>query len=387
MTVAARSVHATIRLPLDEIDLLLRLDRDLDGQVSSAELEAARAGVTAYINKHLQVTADRKPLSFTVTRLEVRRDADALPYLETDADSQSGSRIGSIAIRSDLLTEVDAAHKTQGEIRVRNRTESFVFQPGVTFERRVGTDWFVSALILAAALLSIGGLWLARRRIAVLTAAVALMATIASADVIMSATGLNATLKTIERLTREGGPEAMFKLGVEADGLASLMNQEVESHGMQERALLDLALSRTKELGIALAYNREKKKFFYDGEAFRAYLREDPRGAHASAAEFALLSYQFYQSTAKDAPAIVAASDAKKQFLARYPHFEGSAEVRLFLAVDYQDLFRHSRDAHDTAAAAKYRRLMRDECLRIERLHPRSEQADAARQMLRNLQP
>jgi hypothetical protein len=387
MTITARSVHATIRLPLDEMDLLLRLDRDLDGQVSSAELDAARAAVAAYINAHLQITADRNPLPLSLTKLVVRRDAGVPLYMETDADGRSTARIGSVAIRGDFLAEVDASHKTQGEVRIGDRTESFVFQPGVTFERRVGADWFTSGLILAAAMLLVGALWLARRRTAVLTAALALIATIASADVIMSAPALNAMLKTMERLTREGGPEAMFKLGVEADGLASLMNQEVESHGMQERALLDLALSRTKELGIAIAYNREKKKFFYDGAAFRAYLRDDPRGAHASAAEFALLSYQFYQSTAKDAPAIVAASEAKKAFLARYPHFEGSAEVRLFLAVDYQDLFRHSRDARDAAAAAKYRRLMRDECLRIERLHPRSEQADAARQMLRNLQP
>ena len=32
---------AIVRLPIDEVDLLLRIDADLDGQISAAELEAA----------------------------------------------------------------------------------------------------------------------------------------------------------------------------------------------------------------------------------------------------------------------------------------------------------------------------------------------------------
>src|SRR6185436_17410728 len=126
--------------------------------------------------------------------------------------------------------------------------------------------------------------------------ALTLAAVSAHADIIMSAPALNATLKTMERLTREtavDGKErdaAWFQLGAEADALASIMNLEVESHGMQERELLDLALARTRELGVAIAYNRDKKKFFYDGAAFAAYLKAAPRGAHAAEAEFKLLS-------------------------------------------------------------------------------------------------
>jgi hypothetical protein len=213
----------------------------------------------------------------------------------------------------------------------------------------------------------------------------------AHADVIMSAPALNATLKTMEKLVRETAAaaprtDAWFELGAEADALASTMNLEVESHGMQERELLDLALSRTKELGVAIAYNREKKKFFYDGAAFKEYLHKAPRGAHAAASEFRLLSYQFYQSSATDTAALSAAADAKKAFLARYPKFEANAEMRLYLAVDYRDLHRRFVDAHDAVAAAKYRELARAECLRIARQYPRTEQADAARQLLRSMQ-
>src|SRR5439155_22738928 len=158
--------------------------------------------------------------------------------------------------------------------------------------------------------------------------------------------------KTMERLKRQAaGPEsrdraeALFQLGTEADGLASIMNLEVESHGMQERELLDLALSRTKELGVGIAYNRTKKKFFYDGVAFAEYLKAAPRGSHAAAAEFKLLSYQFYQSAGTDILALTAAADAKQRFLSRYPRFRENAEMRLYLAVDYRDLHRRYADA------------------------------------------
>jgi hypothetical protein len=87
--------------------------------------------------------------------------------------------------------------------------------------------------------------------------------------------------------------------------------------------------------------------------AFAEYVKAAPRGLHAAAAEFKLLSYRFYLSSAGDIAALTAAGEAKKQFLARYPRFAGNAEMLLDLAVDYQDLFRRSREAHDGTGAAK----------------------------------
>ncbi len=217
-----------------------------------------------------------------------------------------------------------------------------------------------------------------------------LLSTDARADIVLSAAGLNATLRTMARLEQQaaGGPDvqraqALFQIGVEADGLASLINDEIVSHGMQERGLIDLALSRTKEFGIVIAYNREKKKFFYDGAAFRQYLQAAPGGPHAADAEFVLLSYQFYQSTGTDMQALVAGAEAKQHFRARYPKFKGNAELGLYLAIDYRDLYRHYRDAHDAANAERYRLLTRAEYQRITRQYSGTEQASSARQLLR----
>ena len=228
------------------------------------------------------------------------------------------------------------------------------------------------------------------RTIPAIAAALVIVAGVARADIIMSAEGLNATLKKMERLERTvaGGAErdrrdALFELGVEGDRLAALINAEVAAHGMQERELIDLALSRTNELGVGVAYNRGKKKFFYDGAAFRQYLGIAPDGAHAADAEFMLLSYQFYQSDGADQTAVAAAAGAKKRFLARFPAFKENAELSLYLAVDYRDLYRHYRDAHDAARADKYRLLTRGEYQRIARRYPGTEQAATARQLLR----
>ncbi len=60
--------------------------------------------------------------------------------------------------------------------------------------------------------------------------------------------------------------------------------------------------------------------------------------------------------------------------------------MRLYLAVDYRDLHRRAVDAREASNAAKWRQLARAECLRITRHYPRTEQADAARQLLRTLE-
>jgi len=387
-SVDARGIHAIIRLPMDDVDLLLRIDRDLDGRISTEELDAAKPAIAAYAAKHLRVSINSAPLPQTLDTLATWRDAAAFQYVEGVVSYPPAS--GLLSIRSDFLTELYPSHKTLGHVRVDGQEDRFTFDSTATYERRLVSERATMAAAVVAALAILALLWRTRRRSAAMVALIVVAAP-ARADVIMSAPALNATLKTMERLQRESASqkvdertEALFRLGAEADSLASLMNREVESHGMQERELLDLALSRTKELGIGIAYHRDKKTFFYDGAAFLDYLKAAPRGARAAAAEFTLLSYQFYQSPATDIRSLTAAAEAKQRFLARHPTFESNAAMRLYLAVDYRDLGLRYDEAQDAASAAKYKRLARAECERIVRQYPRSEQAGAARQMLRS---
>ncbi|PYR04204.1 MAG: hypothetical protein DMG00_24200, partial [Acidobacteria bacterium] len=67
------TIRAIVRLPLDDVDLLLRLDRDLDGRVSDAELAAAQAAIRAYFAKHLHVAVDGVGVAGTLDRIAAWR--------------------------------------------------------------------------------------------------------------------------------------------------------------------------------------------------------------------------------------------------------------------------------------------------------------------------
>src|SRR5262249_10988150 len=69
-----RSIDLLVRLPLDDVDLLLRLDRDLDGRVAPAEIESSRAVVAGYLIKHTHLVAAGAPLTPAIGRLAVWRD-------------------------------------------------------------------------------------------------------------------------------------------------------------------------------------------------------------------------------------------------------------------------------------------------------------------------
>ena len=137
------TVAAVIRLPIDDIDLLLRLDADLDAQVSPMELEAARARLQDYFAKHLQVRADGVRLTMTIGRLSLWRDPARSQYLEAECADTAGRTIEAVSIQSDFLVELYPAHKTLGEMQIAGRREQFVFDAHHVYEGRAaaGRAW------------------------------------------------------------------------------------------------------------------------------------------------------------------------------------------------------------------------------------------------------
>ena len=233
------------------------------------------------------------------------------------------------------------------------------------------------------------------RRAARLTALVGcLVASTANlrADVILSAGAVNDALKKMQKLLeaiaaaatpRPAQADAWFQIGSEADGLTSLINDEVAAHGSQEKPLIDLAVSRTGELGVAIAYDAGKKKFFYDNAAFRQYLALMPRGARAADATFTLIEGDFFQSQATDAAGLLPGAQRKRDFLRQYPKYFNAVEVHLMLSVDYRDLFRHYQSANDVANRDRYRALTRQQLRALMKTFPAVEQAEIARRMLK----
>lgn len=213
------------------------------------------------------------------------------------------------------------------------------------------------------------------------------------ADVILTSEALNASLKNLQRQNQrmqEGSPElraaATFDLGVEADALSTLLSDEVAAHGMQERQLLELALRRTRDIGVNIQWMIAKDRFFYDGDAFRRYLALAPSGPKAAESAFWLVETEFYQTSGGDPQAILAAIDRKKAFLGRHPAFQLAPDVGVFLAIDYRDLYRHHRDAGDAARAAHFETLAREQFGRVAARHPGADQGRIAAEMLRRLE-
>ena len=228
----------------------------------------------------------------------------------------------------------------------------------------------------------------------VLGLALTVVATGARGDVFLTTENLNASLKEMlrqqRRLTPDAEPgqraEALFNLGVAADALAQLLTDEVIAHGSQEKQLIDLALSRTRKMGVKIAYQREKSRFFYDGQAFRLYLEAAPDGEHAAEAAFWLVETEFYRSDPGDPERMLAAAEHKKEFLARYPAFPLAPDVGVFLAIDYRDLSRHYRSSGEEESWRRFADRAKAQLSRVGEGFPDTEQGRIAAEMLRRFE-
>ena len=212
------------------------------------------------------------------------------------------------------------------------------------------------------------------------------------ADVILSTEKLNESLKTMRRLQQQASQgakaeqvEALFDLGVASDALASLLTDEVAEHGMQETQLLELAMRRTREMGHRIEWSIEKRRFFYEGAAFRAYLQQAPKGRRGAEASFWMVETEFYKTGREDAPGILKAVEHKKDFLKAYPRFKLIADVGVFLAIDYRDLSRRHASRGETAAARRFRKLAREHLTRVALSDPSSEAGRIALEMRKQL--
>ncbi len=124
VAIQPRSIEADVRLPLDDVDLLLRVDRDLDGRVSPAEIEAARAALSAYLVKHTHIAADAAVLTPAIGRLNVWRDASGFEYLEAGLVADAGRPLRIVSIRTDYLVEPPLVARSDSSFTAPRRTSA-----------------------------------------------------------------------------------------------------------------------------------------------------------------------------------------------------------------------------------------------------------------------
>jgi hydrogenase/urease accessory protein HupE len=138
IAVQDRLVEIALSANLFELDLLLSLDRDLDGRVGASELEARRADIADYLRRHISVSATRSALRGNIVALGIDRGRDDKPLLSATLRFESEASIREVAIVCAPLTELGADHTTLATIAIGGRTEEFAFRRGAVYRETRG---------------------------------------------------------------------------------------------------------------------------------------------------------------------------------------------------------------------------------------------------------
>ena len=151
IAVGERSVEIALSLNLFELDLVLSLDGDRDGQVAPAELQARRADVVEYLRGKVGVATSGRALPMEALALDIGRSGDGRAVAEARLAFRSEAPIRDLAIRCEPLTELGADHTTLARVDGGEGVpREVVFRPGVTYREAPG------ALAAALELLKLG---------------------------------------------------------------------------------------------------------------------------------------------------------------------------------------------------------------------------------------
>lgn len=192
-------------------------------------------------------------------------------------------------------------------------------------------------------------------------------------DILLSEDSVDGALKNLDFLSleiqqaddRSAQIAANYALGLEATSLAELLSKEFAAHGELEKILIELAIEGAAEHAVVIDWSGEHQRFYYDGAAFRQYIKLDDRGPHAADCWFRIVEQQFYFSRVQDRGSLAASAATKQAFLQSYPGYDKADKVGIFLSIDYRDIWRGCRTIGDRECAARYLELTRDQLQRI----------------------
>jgi hypothetical protein len=150
ISIAPNTVDIALSMNVFELDLLLSLDRNLDGRVDGGELQARRTDVGDYLRRKVGVSASGASLPAELLSLELGRSGDGRAVVEAKLAFRAARPLRDVVVQCEPLTELGADHTTLARIRVEGRSREFVFRAGVTYRGTAG------ALATAAEFLQLG---------------------------------------------------------------------------------------------------------------------------------------------------------------------------------------------------------------------------------------
>ena len=178
--------------------------------------------------------------------------------------------------------------------------------------------------------------------------------------------------------------EALFKIGVQAYELMKLINYDISEHGRENQGLIDVAINRSKTMGVNIQLAAGKDYYMYDFEAFTSYLKLAPRGSYAPDARFALIEKSFYDEHRgqKTPQLLLKEIEEKKQLLQEFPNLSRRADLQMFLILDYLQLHTDYLEKKDLAKSTQYKDLALELCRQVMKNYPDTGAADFARDLL-----
>ncbi|MGK0297048.1 MAG: hydrogenase/urease accessory protein HupE [Gammaproteobacteria bacterium] len=119
---------AVYRLPMDDMDLLLRLDKDLDETVTLQELSEASTQIDNYLTERINIQLNHQLVENEFISTNIWLDSDSFPYLELNVKYSTIATIDSADINLKFLTDLYPDHRTLAELDTQIEQLQFVFQ-------------------------------------------------------------------------------------------------------------------------------------------------------------------------------------------------------------------------------------------------------------------
>lgn len=142
-TLDEQQVVAVYRLPMDDMDLLLRLDQDIDGTVTADELQRAGIPIRDYIRAWTTISLNGVAVPGELERLDVWQDSSAFPYVRATLVYPSSNMIMKVDASVNVLTNLYQDHRNLAEFILGDQREEHVFFRGTTWSgtRQMERSW------------------------------------------------------------------------------------------------------------------------------------------------------------------------------------------------------------------------------------------------------
>jgi len=124
------------------MELLLRMDLDLDGKVSDDEIAAAAPALLRYLTARITLQSDGEQRTPTLERTGRRADSTGFPFAEASLRYPVPRSPNTLALQIAVLTDLYPDHRTLADIVWGDRREQFVFQHANTFHTTNASSWW-----------------------------------------------------------------------------------------------------------------------------------------------------------------------------------------------------------------------------------------------------